>query len=136
MDLTKAPSKYFLLLALGAMGLIVILILWKFDPVKYGMFFPQCSFKKMTGLYCPGCGATRALYALVHGDLLRAISMNVFFVISAPLFGLMQHLDMLPKSLKPFTDAISKPIAWLVVLTAFWVLRNIPYYPFTMLAPG
>jgi Protein of unknown function (DUF2752) len=141
MDLAKAPSKSFLWLALGVLALLLgfgIVILWNFDPVKYSAFFPQCSFKKLTGLHCPGCGLTRAAYALVHGDILRALSMNVFFVGGAPLFCLMMlnYFKRLPEFLVPFTNRISKPIPWLVLLLAFWVLRNIPYYPFTILAPG
>lgn len=33
-----------------------------------GQGFP-CLFHLMTGLYCPGCGGTRAVRALFRGDL-------------------------------------------------------------------
>lgn len=32
-----------------------------------------CFFDKVLGIYCPGCGGTRALTALVHGRLLKAV---------------------------------------------------------------
>ena len=32
-----------------------------------------CVFDKVLGIYCPGCGGTRALTALVHGRLLEAL---------------------------------------------------------------
>jgi hypothetical protein len=32
-----------------------------------------CIFRMMTGLYCPGCGGTRAVAALMHGHLLKSI---------------------------------------------------------------
>lgn len=35
-----------------------------------------CGFKHLTGLPCPGCGATRSLAALAQLDVLRAFSMN------------------------------------------------------------
>jgi hypothetical protein len=32
-----------------------------------------CVLHMMTGLYCPGCGGTRAVSALAHGHLLKSI---------------------------------------------------------------
>ena len=32
-----------------------------------------CFFDKVLGIYCAGCGGTRALTALVHGRLLKAV---------------------------------------------------------------
>ena len=47
-----------------------------------------CPFKALTGIPCPGCGGTRALYAILHGDILEALYINplscvliVFFAI-------------------------------------------------------
>lgn len=36
-----------------------------------GQGFP-CLFHAMTGLYCPGCGGTRAVRALLRGDVLMS----------------------------------------------------------------
>ena len=51
---------------------------------RFGNPFP-CVFHKLTGLYCPGCGAGRALSALLHLHLVDAIDYNVFFVMALPL---------------------------------------------------
>lgn len=32
-----------------------------------------CLFNKVTGLCCPGCGGTRAMRALLHGEILKSI---------------------------------------------------------------
>lgn len=32
-----------------------------------------CVFQMLTGLYCPGCGGTRALWFLLHGDILKSL---------------------------------------------------------------
>lgn len=34
----------------------------------FGLGFP-CMFHSLTGLYCPGCGGTRAVRSLLRGDL-------------------------------------------------------------------
>jgi len=47
-------------------------VLFLFDLAKHG-FYPICLFHSLTGLNCPGCGATRAAYQLLHGHLLRAL---------------------------------------------------------------
>ena len=38
-----------------------------------GQGFP-CLFHLLTGLYCPGCGGTRAFLALLRGDLSLSLS--------------------------------------------------------------
>ena len=35
-----------------------------------------CPIRLVTGVSCAGCGMTRALHALAHGEVLRAFSMN------------------------------------------------------------
>ncbi|ETC89952.1 hypothetical protein XHC_0522 [Xanthomonas hortorum pv. carotae str. M081] len=51
-------------------------LLYRFDPNASNSPFPPCVFRAVTGCYCPGCGMTRALYALVHFDLPGAFAMN------------------------------------------------------------
>ena len=33
---------------------------------------PDCAFEKVTGLYCPGCGGTRAVIALFQGHPIKS----------------------------------------------------------------
>ncbi len=37
---------------------------------------PQCMFRKLTGLPCPTCGATRSVVHLAQGDISAAFMMN------------------------------------------------------------
>lgn len=41
------------------------------EAIPQGM--PGCVFQTVLGLYCPGCGGTRAFWALFRGDILKAI---------------------------------------------------------------
>ncbi|MCC8135439.1 MAG: DUF2752 domain-containing protein [Ruminococcus sp.] len=43
--------------------------------------FPTCTFHAVTGGYCPGCGNTRSVIALLHGDIIGSLRNNI-----APLF--------------------------------------------------
>jgi hypothetical protein len=65
------------LLAAGA-------VLFFFNPVEH-RFFPPCLFQKLTGWYCPGCGATRALHQLLHGNVGAALRCNALLVLSLPI---------------------------------------------------
>jgi hypothetical protein len=42
------------------------------------LFFPACLFHKVTGLYCPGCGGTRAFVYLIHGHPLLSLWYHPF----------------------------------------------------------
>lgn len=66
-------------------------ILWRFPP-ETSSFYPQCPVFFWLHLYCPGCGATRALAALLHGRLGDALRWNALAVAFIPMavafFGL------------------------------------------------
>ena len=43
---------------------------------------PPCPLRTLAGIACPGCGATRAVTALVAADPLRALAFNPFVVLA------------------------------------------------------
>jgi len=113
-------------------------LLLNFDPNAAGNPFPPCMFHALTGYYCVGCGMTRALHALVHGDVVRAFGMNPLAMLLLPLAPLLvAHAQgWRPRLLQPLMRVALKPGLWLVLLPTFWIARNLPWYPFTLLAPG
>ncbi len=122
-------------LALAA-ACVLVLLLRTFDPNAAGSLFPPCPFHELTGLFCPGCGVTRALHALVHFDLWRAIAMNTLVVLSLPLLALMSLQGMTGRTVMP--TAVQR-IAfdgrwWIGALVLFGIVRNLP--GFEWLAPG
>jgi hypothetical protein len=44
--------------------------------------FVACPLRSLTGLACPGCGATRAGLALLRADLAAALALNPFLVLA------------------------------------------------------
>lgn len=113
-------------------------LLRTFDPNAAGSPFPPCMFRAFTGLYCVGCGLTRALHALVHGDVAGAFAMNPLGMLVLPLVPLMAAWGRgwQPRPLRPLMGVVMEPKAWLVLLPAYWIARNLPWFPFTLLAPG
>jgi len=116
-------------------GLVYIYV---FDPGVSGTF-PRCPFHALTRLYCPGCGTGRALHQLLHGNVMAAMRLNSFAVIALPFLA----YSMLSRALqfvglKPLPSKFI-PAFWIwtlfVVILLYWVLRNVPYYPCTLLAP-
>lgn len=55
---------------------------WVIDWIKQGQGFP-CLFHWITGLYCPGCGGTRAIGALLQGQLLKSFCYHPFVLYAA-----------------------------------------------------
>ena len=118
---------------------VVALGVWllrTFDPSATGSLFPSCVFHDLTGWYCPGCGITRALHALVHFDLARALAMNAFLVLSLPLLAAMTIQGF---TQRPWLPAGIKRVLfdgrwWIAALVVYGVVRNLP--GFEWLAPG
>lgn len=113
-------------------------LLYHFDPNLAGNPFPPCLFRTLTGFYCPGCGMTRALHALVHLDLVTALRMNPLVIGGlATVPGLLAwKAGWRARWFAPVVSVMSKPNFWLVLLPAYWIARNLPWFPFTALAPG
>jgi hypothetical protein len=109
--------------------------LFFFNPASpANQFFPKCPFRLVTGWQCPGCGSTRAFHQLLHGHFLAAFELNPLMVLTLPflVYGLLGF------TLSAITGQPQKRVfippfylwAWLVLLIAFWVFRNTPWYPF------
>lgn len=62
---------------------LLALLLWRFPPQQYP-FYPQCPIFQYLHLQCPGCGTTRALAALLHGNVAAALRLNALTTLSLP----------------------------------------------------
>jgi hypothetical protein len=138
MEKVLHARRFFLLpLALFAAGTGAV-VLFLFDPSHYS-FYPICLFHRVTGLECPGCGATRALFCLAHGRILDALHYNALLVVALPFLVVAGIRLLLLEAAGQPAPAPRLDAVWikllLVVIILFTVLRNIPVAPFTYLSP-
>lgn len=131
-----------LLLVLAGLVVGVLLFVANNHPSTY-TYFPKCQLHSLTGLHCPGCGLTRSVHALLNGEVSQALAYNVLWPIALPLIAFTFGKSLwswawgdLPrrKARKPWLPAWA-PYVLMGLLLAFSVARNIPYHPFTLLAP-
>lgn len=88
-----------------------------------------CVFHLLTGLLCPGCGITRAIFSLLQFDVSAAFSYNpMAFVILAYLgwYGIAGALRYIrgkkdPWDLRPYWIHV----VFLVLFVGFGILRNL-----------
>jgi hypothetical protein len=121
--------------ALAAGGLSVIYLL---DPSSSDLY-PPCPFLELTGFYCPGCGTLRALHQLTLGHPVAALDLNPLMVLLVPFvaYFLASHA-MLAATGRPLRKFfVRSELIWalLGVVLVYWLLRNVPVYPFDLLAP-
>ena len=123
----------FVSVAVGALG-----FLYLFNPGASALY-PTCPFLAFTGCYCPGCGSLRALHQLMRGRLVTAFGLNPLMVLSVPFIGyFFVSRTMFAVAGHPLKTFFVRPVliwALLGAILAYWVLRNIPTYPFSLLAP-
>lgn len=102
-------------------------------------FLPRCVFHALTGLHCPGCGTGRGLRLILRGDILAGLGQNWLLLAGIPLLALADvnaALAVLGK--KPLFDPErirGAALPALALIVAYWILRNLPFFPFTLLAP-
>jgi hypothetical protein len=139
----KAPTRGRRLRLILVLAAAVVLpaaaaVLYTYPPGEHA-FYPRCVFFVVTGLHCPGCGATRCLHALLHGDLAQALSYNPLLVVLLPalvvgvLRGAYASWTGRPVPGRRLPGWSIQLLFWVIV--AFWVLRNVDVYPFTLLTP-
>ena len=116
--------------------------LYAVDPSRHAVY-PQCLLYNATGIYCAGCGATRALYALLHGRVLVALHDNALFVAALPLILYVAGsyaLQAWRADAWPAVYVDSRKLVWrgvtiFLAMLVFMLLRNLPGAPFAWLRP-
>jgi hypothetical protein len=93
----------------------------------------SCPFHAVTGLWCPGCGMTRATYEIVTGHPMSALGTNLLWPVVAVVFGWIGVAWLWPRVKPPSRAPAALWIGLVVVSLVYSVLRNVP--TFSALAP-
>lgn len=123
-----------------AFGIIGLGLFYFFNNPQEVNFLPECPLHATTGFYCPGCGSQRATHQLLNFNIFGALQQNILYLLSLLLLG--YHLiitginTIFKKQFYNYIYHPKTPLIILVLIIIFWVLRNIPYYPFNLLAPN
>jgi hypothetical protein len=127
----KLLTQYLLIhLALLLYGAFVLL--WSLVSKRLGVDY-FCLSHDLFGIYCPFCGGTRALSALLRFDLPSALAYNTAFVLTLPL---LLFFDARALSLI-FCDRVKgslfpRPMGILVavIFAVYFVVRNLLVFAF------
>ena len=118
-------KKYNKIIIIFILTLIIAIILQRYD---IGI---PCPFYHTTGLYCAGCGTTRAIISLIKLQPYQAFRYNMLTVSLLPFVSIYLLYKYMLKGKKKIPNII-----WyflLVIVVLFGVLRNIPFFAY--LAP-
>lgn len=132
---SNVPPRRIIKIATGGLVLVAI---YYFLNLKFG-FTISCWFERLTGWYCPGCGVTRMLFAIIEGNFYQAFRFNplVFILLIFAAILLVNYLICYKKG--EIQAALYKQtphwfwIVLLIIVLAYGILRNLPCCDF--LAP-
>ncbi|HEX7169173.1 MAG TPA: DUF2752 domain-containing protein [Acidimicrobiales bacterium] len=96
-----------------------------------------CPLRTLTGLDCPLCGATRATFALLRGDVAAALDFNALYVIALPVLAAVAAVWVVQRRKgRPLTSPLASPLAPRLLIggaLAYTIVRNLPFEPFAYL---
>lgn len=87
----KSKSQY-KLITLTIPILIIIFYLMKNSILSFMTILPTCPFYRTYHIYCPACGNTRSITALLHGNLLIALRYNIVPTLLL-VFGICAYIE-------------------------------------------
>jgi hypothetical protein len=112
-----------------AVAVTIAAILVRFPPAQ-NSFYLRCPIYESLHLQCPGCGATRALAALLRGHFSEAMECNALVTLLLPIaaiYGALWYRRFLRHETIRWPQLPQAAIYCAFgIATAFTILRNLP----------
>ncbi len=126
-DLDKRMFIYGLVFGLPGMALIFI-----YPSLAEYIGPGQCRFLAVTGFYCPGCGCTRAVRAMLHGHFVLSVLYNPAVMYGTVIWLLYEGSHILELLHVPHIRGMKFRYGYIyagiVILLANWIIKNIIMY--------
>lgn len=128
MKIRRASLLWFLGIHALAVAAILLFPYYRFGAGIVFSFFPSCLLHDVFHIYCPLCGGTRAVDAILHFRFPEALRFNplvvVFLLLAAIWYGIAWvRLFRGKRLLAPIPKALSVSLA--VAFVGYWILRNL-----------
>lgn len=130
MQTDKKLDKYFYITGWIVIALITVLVMIvMINGIGILHKMPPCAFNKVTGLYCPGCGGTRATIALFRGQIIRSFRFHPFvlygFVVGG-WFMISQTIQRISKDRIKIGMHFRPVYLWiaLAIVLINWLVKN------------
>ncbi len=125
--INRRSARRYLLFHAGLLLLLLLFPLYRAVASHVTQFVTGCVIHDRFFVYCPLCGGTRALDALLHFDLLAALRFNSFVAFAAVL-AVVLDLIALARLLRGESRLLIFPnwawIALAVLMLVYAILRN------------
>ena len=89
----KRETEFSIWMAGLILGIFALLLLGIacFTPFSLESLAYDCWIHKRSGIYCPGCGGTRAFFAILHGNFIKSF----FYHPVVPYMGILYAVFMI-----------------------------------------
>ncbi len=109
---------------------VILLGGWVLRLLEFSdMLIPTCMVYRVLGFYCPGCGGTRAVLALFHGNLLQCLWYHPLVFYGAAVYMCFMLTHTLGRLHIPYIKPMKYRDGYLylalVIIAVNFVLKNI-----------
>ncbi len=91
---------------------------------------PPCIFRTITGFYCPGCGGTRAVLELIHGNFFHSFYYHPIVLYTVVLYGwylISNTIQWLSRGRIPWGSRYHRwyGLVAVIIVIGNWILKNL-----------
>lgn len=126
----KTEKRLYILGVISCVLFLVFLFVYKKMNVNLLEMVPPCGFRFVTGYYCPGCGGTRAVNALLEAKFITSFLFHpfvVYCVIIMAVFMITNTIQLISRNRLKIGLKYRHGYLYggVVVIIANWMIQNI-----------